>query len=257
MKPDVSAPGVDITSSVPPRDGTWASFSGTSMASPHVAGAAALLRQRHPDWTVAQIKSALVLTGKPVHSAAASEAPTTREGGGLINLPAANDPLVFATPTDVSFGLLKPSARSSARSSISQTRAAARARGRCWSRRRTAPPGVTVAVPSSVDRAGRLDADRGGRVPPKATSPASSSSQQGALSRRIPYLVPGQRAEAGLRAELDLDRGRSSATADRRQAVTRHPLTGIRRRRTSASRLARSRCSACGLARGSRTSASS
>ena len=66
MKPDVSAPGVDITSSVPPREGTWASFSGTSMASPHVAGAAALLLQRHPDWTVAQVKSALVLTGKPV-----------------------------------------------------------------------------------------------------------------------------------------------------------------------------------------------
>ena len=34
MKPDVSAPGVDITSSVPPHDGTWASFSGTSMATP-------------------------------------------------------------------------------------------------------------------------------------------------------------------------------------------------------------------------------
>ena len=66
MKPDVSAPGVDITSSVPPHAGTWASFSGTSMASPHVAGAVALLRQRHPDWTVAQVKSALVLTGKPV-----------------------------------------------------------------------------------------------------------------------------------------------------------------------------------------------
>src|SRR5581483_2415572 len=66
MKPDVAAPGVDITSSVPPHEGTWASFSGTSMASPHVAGAAALLRQRHPDWTVEQIKSALVLTGRPV-----------------------------------------------------------------------------------------------------------------------------------------------------------------------------------------------
>ena len=106
MKPDVAAPGVDITSSVPPSDGTWASFSGTSMASPHVAGAAALLLQRHPDWTVAQVKSALVLTGKPVPSAA-SELPTTREGGGLVQIPTANAPLIFAAPADVSFGLVR------------------------------------------------------------------------------------------------------------------------------------------------------
>ena len=66
LKPDVSAPGVSILSSVPEREGSWASFSGTSMAAPHVAGAAALLIQRHPDWTVAQLKSALVLTGQPV-----------------------------------------------------------------------------------------------------------------------------------------------------------------------------------------------
>src|SRR5207247_10392112 len=63
LKPDVAAPGVDVLSSVP---GGWASVSGTSMASPHVAGAAALLRERHPDWTVADVKSALVETGNGV-----------------------------------------------------------------------------------------------------------------------------------------------------------------------------------------------
>ena len=60
LKPDVSAPGVDVLSSVPEG---WSELSGTSMASPHVAGAAALLRERHPAWTVAQVKSALVQTG--------------------------------------------------------------------------------------------------------------------------------------------------------------------------------------------------
>jgi subtilisin family serine protease len=107
MKPDVSAPGVSILSSVPPREGTWAQFSGTSMAAPQVAGAAALLRQHHPGWTVEQIKSALVLTGKPVLNANGVEVPSTREGGGLIQVPAANDPLIFAAPTGISFGLVK------------------------------------------------------------------------------------------------------------------------------------------------------
>jgi subtilisin family serine protease len=108
MKPDVSAPGVSILSSVPPRVGLWSSFSGTSMAAPHVAGAAALLRQRHPGWSVEQIKSALVLTGKPVLDGQQhNEVATTREGGGLLDLPVADDPLVFADPTGISFGLLR------------------------------------------------------------------------------------------------------------------------------------------------------
>ena len=120
MKPDVSAPGVSITSSVPglALRGTWAAFSGTSMAAPHVAGAAALLLQRHPDWTVAQVKSALVLTGKPVREDK-GEAPTTREGGGLIDVVAANAPAIFASPTDLSFGLLHSGA--SARRSVDRT----------------------------------------------------------------------------------------------------------------------------------------
>ena len=77
MKPDVTAPGVSVLSSVPRREGLWAEFSGTSMAAPHVAGAAALLHQRHPSWTVAQIKSALVQTGQPVLRGAV-EAESTR-----------------------------------------------------------------------------------------------------------------------------------------------------------------------------------
>jgi subtilisin family serine protease len=109
MKPDVTAPGVSVLSSVPARDGSWAEWSGTSMASPHVAGAAALLKQIHPAWTVAQIKSALVLTGTPVFTSAnhTSETTSAREGGGFINLPRATDPLIFASPTGLSFGLLK------------------------------------------------------------------------------------------------------------------------------------------------------
>jgi subtilisin family serine protease len=108
MKPDVTAPGEDVLSSVPRRAGLWASFSGTSMAAPHVAGAAALLRQRHRGWTVEQIKSALVQTGKPVLGPGGAEVDTTREGGGTIDLVRADRPLLFASPTSLSFGFVKP-----------------------------------------------------------------------------------------------------------------------------------------------------
>jgi hypothetical protein len=116
MKPDVSAPGVEVLSSLPANQGTFGRLSGTSMAAPHVAGAAALLLQRHPTWTVAQIKSALAQTGDPVfRSDAAAEALSTREGGGLVDLPRADVPLIFAAPTGLSFGQLAPGA-SAARS---------------------------------------------------------------------------------------------------------------------------------------------
>ena len=107
MKPDVTAPGVGVLSSVPRREGLWAEFSGTSMAAPHVAGAAALLHQRHPSWTVAQIKSALVQTGQPVLRGAV-EAESTRQGGGTVDLVRADAPLLFASPTGLSLGHVAP-----------------------------------------------------------------------------------------------------------------------------------------------------
>lgn len=77
------------------------------MASPHVAGAAAVLKERHPSWTVAQVKSALESTGDPVRTAASpTEVSTLREGGGRIDLVRADNPLVFTNPTSVSFGLI-------------------------------------------------------------------------------------------------------------------------------------------------------
>jgi subtilisin family serine protease len=104
LKPDVSAPGVAITSSLPPNQGeTWGVLEGTSMAAPQVAGGAALLMQLHRDWTVAQIRSALVQSGDPVIGPTGKEVTTTRQGGGLINLVRATNPLLFASPTALSF----------------------------------------------------------------------------------------------------------------------------------------------------------
>ena len=76
MQPDVTAPGLNILSSWSPfrnltgepQDHRHVSFnieSGTSMSCPHVAGAAAFIKARRPDWSPAAIKSALMTTGKP------------------------------------------------------------------------------------------------------------------------------------------------------------------------------------------------
>jgi subtilisin family serine protease len=106
LKPDVSAPGVSVLSSVPHSDGTWTTLSGTSMATPHVAGAAALLLQRHPDWTPEQVKSALVQTAVPVVGSSGRQVAPVRQGGGGIALAAADRPELFASPTSISFGFL-------------------------------------------------------------------------------------------------------------------------------------------------------
>jgi subtilisin family serine protease len=105
-KPDVTAPGVDVLSSVPPS--AWQAWDGTSMATPHVAGGAALLLQRHPTWTVEQVKSALASTGDAVHPTAGSGAvPVLREGGGRIDLTRADQPLILTNPTALGWGLVR------------------------------------------------------------------------------------------------------------------------------------------------------
>ncbi|WP_328885820.1 S8 family serine peptidase [Streptomyces sp. NBC_00316] len=100
VKPEISAPGSAIVAAR--AAGTlddaavtdqYASLSGTSMASPHVAGAAALLAQRHPDWSGAQLKSALVGSAAPVAGATVADT-----GAGLTDVPAALAAKVVAEP---------------------------------------------------------------------------------------------------------------------------------------------------------------
>lgn len=62
LKPNLSAPGVEIIGGSVPDSNSLAVLSGTSMASPHIAGAAALLKSRHSDWTPEIIQSALETT---------------------------------------------------------------------------------------------------------------------------------------------------------------------------------------------------
>ena len=81
LKPDITGPGVSIVSTGSGTGNKAATISGTSMASPHVAGVAALTRQAHPTWTVEDIKAAIVNTGDPAQVVGYR---TSRGGTGLV-----------------------------------------------------------------------------------------------------------------------------------------------------------------------------
>jgi subtilisin family serine protease len=186
FKPDVSAPGVDIYSSVPSG---WTTLSGTSMAAPHVAGGAALLLQRHPGWTPGQIKSALVLTGRPVWTdqTHAQEVSATREGGGLIDLAAANDPLLFASPSSVSLGMLRRNGTRTMPIALSDAGGGAGA----WTVSldlQSHAPGTVVTVPAVATVPGTIDLHALAGSSVGDTSGFVVLSKPGA-TRRIPFWV--------------------------------------------------------------------
>ncbi|MGW4562479.1 S8 family serine peptidase [Streptomyces sp. NPDC004561] len=94
LKPDLAAPGVDILaarSQLVPGSGYYTSMSGTSMATPHVAGVAALLAEEHPGWTGAQLKDALMSTSKRLDASAYTL------GAGRVSVPDAVKAAVTAT----------------------------------------------------------------------------------------------------------------------------------------------------------------
>ncbi|MEF9886586.1 S8 family serine peptidase [Streptomyces sp. P9-A4] len=110
VKPDVTAPGVAITAAaaagslIDLRPGTphpapgYLQIDGTSMATPHVAGAAAILKQRHPDWKSAELKGAL--TG----STKGGEYTAFQQGSGRIQVDKALAQSVIAEPVSLNFG---------------------------------------------------------------------------------------------------------------------------------------------------------
>ncbi len=148
LKPDVAAPGVEVLSSVP--DNGWSEFSGTSMAAPHIAGAAALLRQRHQEWTVEQLKSALVQSGVDSVEDRGRTAGPRFQGGGVVVLQRADQPLLFASPSAVSLGLLS---RGEERVTTVHLTDAGGGSGTWQVARvvRGAPGGVGLVLPAAVD----------------------------------------------------------------------------------------------------------
>ncbi|GAA2634068.1 S8 family serine peptidase [Paractinoplanes durhamensis] len=108
IKPDITAPGVDIVAAKAkngfigdpaPVDG-YVSLSGTSMATPHVAGAAAILTQEHPSWSSALRKNTLMGSAKPIDGTGVFE-----QGAGRVDVAREIAQNVSADQGSLSFGL--------------------------------------------------------------------------------------------------------------------------------------------------------
>ena len=103
-KPDITAPGVQILAGNTPLPATvesglpgelFQSIQGTSMSSPHIAGAGALLKALHPNWTPGQIKSAIMTTAKTTNvfkEDSTTPADAFDYGSGRVDLTVAGDP---------------------------------------------------------------------------------------------------------------------------------------------------------------------
>ena len=112
VKPDVVAPGVNVLSSIPHAfcvaPPCFAFFQGTSMATPHLAGSAAVVRGQHPDWSAADVRSAIVNTADrgvlKNFSTGATESNVNVTGAGRENLQSAVAAVVSLDPVSVSFG---------------------------------------------------------------------------------------------------------------------------------------------------------
>ncbi|MGX2994963.1 S8 family peptidase [Streptomyces sp. JNUCC 64] len=102
VKPDVTAPGVGIVAAAVPgaagqQPTGYVGNSGTSMATPHVAGLAALLRERHPDWTAARIKAVVTASAEgTAHS-------PFEQGAGRVRADRAVTQTVITEPGSLAF----------------------------------------------------------------------------------------------------------------------------------------------------------
>lgn len=119
-KPDVTAPGVQILAGATPQPATreggfpgqlFQAIQGTSMSSPHVAGAAALLLDLHPDWTPGQVKSALMTTASTlvVKEDGVTLSDPFDRGSGRIDLSKAGDPGLLFDETGANYVALQSS----------------------------------------------------------------------------------------------------------------------------------------------------
>jgi subtilisin family serine protease len=109
IKPDITAPGVDIAAAKAahggggtPADETHVRLSGTSRATPHVAGAAAILADQHPGWKAGQLKAALMNSAKPDPARSVFD-----QGAGRVDVAKAATRSLYSSPATISGGIAR------------------------------------------------------------------------------------------------------------------------------------------------------
>jgi len=148
FKPDISAPGASIFSTLVGSGTEGITLGGTSMASPHTAGVAALLRQQHPDLDSAAIKSIIQNSAADMQEFL----PLARQGTGRLDVSNAMKLSSYTMPAGVSFGHLNPDSKTTVRQTVMVTDFSG-----MYRRTFTAThvpnqtmPGVSVSCPDSV-----------------------------------------------------------------------------------------------------------
>jgi subtilisin family serine protease len=191
IKPDLIAPGERITaarsSSMEGLTGDYVAMSGTSMATPHVTGAAALVAQAHPDWKAPQIKGALMASAKRIGT-------PFQTGSGRVDVAKAVRQSLFAEPGSVSFGEMKwpPSPTDIRTQSVTLRNTSATSLSLGLQLADAAPGGI-FSVPATVT----VPANGTALVTVTATAPASAASGEhtatlvaqtadGSVSARVP-----------------------------------------------------------------------
>jgi len=207
LKPDVAAPGSQVLSSTLPEfaGDDFAVLDGTSFSAPHVSGAAALLVQRHPTWTAAEIKSALMSTAGPAFadSSRTQEASVLVEGAGLVNVGSADRPLIFTAPQSLSFGYLSANSGANSRTITLSVSDAGGGDG-TW----TADVQAQVASAGATVEAAPVTLGPGGTAVLQVTARSSAGAvagddfgfvvlRRGSDARRIPYAFSVTRSSLG------------------------------------------------------------
>ncbi len=163
VKPDVVAPGVNVLSSIPHQfcatAPCFAFFQGTSMATPHLAGSAAVVLWLHPSWSAAEVRSAIVNTADQgtLKSFVANQPNLTDVniiGTGRENLLSAVKAVVALDPVSISFGSVPAGSGQTRTFGVSVTNLSASAKTFDFAITSTTSSGVTFSVsPGSLSLA--------------------------------------------------------------------------------------------------------